>query len=68
MPIVYTEVDVDLEDFSTEDILEELEQRDVAFVGNNKLLIQNIYDAQQLGKNIQSLLDQLFWNTIGRIN
>lgn len=69
MATIYTEVqvDVDLHDFDTDDLLEELEQREVAVPMHNKQLIQLIYEARQLGKDYQTLLDQLIYESIGRI-
>lgn len=61
------QVDVDLDEFSTDDLVEELENRDIAFVGSNKQLILKMYHAQQLGKDITPMLNELYWITIGRI-
>lgn len=68
MATIYQEIDVDLDDFDTNDLLEEIEKRDITFAGDNKLLIQKMYNAQQLGQDIQPLLNELYWNTIGRIS
>jgi DNA phosphorothioation-dependent restriction protein DptG len=69
MAIIYTEVevDVDLYDFETNDLIEELERRDVVVGQENKDLILKIYESQSLGKDIQPLLNELYWNTLGRI-
>lgn len=69
MAIIYTEVevDVDLDDFDTFDLIDELERRDVAMAMQNKQLIQQIYEARQLGKDYQKLLDDLIYETIGRL-
>lgn len=69
MPTLCTEVqvDVDLTDFDTDDLLEELEQREVAVPMHNKQLILQIYQARQLGRDYQKLLDQLIYEAIGRI-
>jgi hypothetical protein len=69
MATIYTEVevDVDLHDFDTFDLIDELERRDVAVAMQNKQLIQQIYEARQLGKDYQKLLDDLIYETIGRL-
>lgn len=69
MATIYTEVevDVDLDDFDTFDLIDELERRDVAMAMQNKQLIQQIHEARQLGKDYQKLLDDLIYETIGRI-
>lgn len=69
MTTIYTEVavDIDLDEFSTDDLVEELENRDVVFLSSSKHLILQMYESQQLGKDIQPLLNQLYWSTLGRI-
>lgn len=67
MAAIYTEVDVSLHDFDTDELLEELEQREVTVPMHNKQLIQQIYEARQLGKDYQMLLDRLIYESIGRI-
>jgi hypothetical protein len=69
MATIYTEVEVDVEldDFDTDDLIEELERRDVAVGLENKSIIQRMYEDQQMGNDIQPLLNQLYYTTIGRI-
>jgi hypothetical protein len=68
---IYTEVEVDvnLSDFETDDLLEELESRGagVAEFGDGKLVLQAIYENRRLGKDYQQELDQLIWLGLGRI-
>lgn len=72
MPTVYTEVEVDvsLEDFDDEDLIDELERRGLgAEVSNNSTaseLIQEIYQKRRLGKDFESELDQLIYQVTGR--
>ena len=67
---VEVEVDVDLEDFDTEDLVDELERRDrrVFNIGDIKLLVQSIYDKRRLKQDYQEDLTNLIWETIGRIS
>ena len=72
MATVYTEVEVDvsLEDFDDEDLIDELERRGLgAEVSNNSTaseLIQEIYQKRRLGKDFESELDQLIYQVTGR--
>ena len=67
---VEVEVDVDLGDFDTEDLVDELESRDRrAFnIDDVKLLVQSIYDKRMLKQDYQEDLTNLIWETIGRIS
>jgi hypothetical protein len=75
MPTVYTEVevDVDLEDFDDDDLVEELERRGLDL--NNKYisgdemqaLITRVWQLRREGRDYQQELDQLIWYGIGRI-
>jgi hypothetical protein len=68
---VYTEVevDVDLGDFDTDDLIEELESRGagVSGFGDGKELLVKIYENRRLGKDYQQELDQLIWMGLGKI-
>jgi hypothetical protein len=73
MPTVYTEVevDVDLVDFDTEDLLEELESRGSLPVErdiNAKELIEKIWIKRRLGNHdYQDELDKLIYAVLGKI-
>jgi hypothetical protein len=69
---VYTEVevDVDIGDFDTDDLLEELEQRgslppegDI----NAKELVEQMYYLHRQGQDCTHLLDRLFYSVLGKI-
>jgi hypothetical protein len=62
------EVDVDLSDFETDDLIEELESRGAGTLeyGDGKEVLQSIYEKRRLGQNYQSELDQLIWLGLGR--
>ena len=63
------EVDVDLSDFDTDDLIEELESRGsgTGEFGDGKELLQVIYENRRLGKDYQTELDQLIWLGLGRV-
>jgi hypothetical protein len=70
---VYTEVevDVDLGDFDTDDLLEELESRGALPVDNNvdaKSILESIWLKRRLGRtDYQTEIDQLIYAGLGRI-
>jgi hypothetical protein len=63
------EVDVDLSDFDTDDLIEELESRGsgVMDYGDGKEVLQSIYEKRRLGKDYQTELDQLIWLGLGKV-
>ena len=71
MPTVYTEVEVDvsLEDFDDEDLMEEMERRGLGaevHASTASELIQEIYQKRRLGKDFETELDQLIYQVTGR--
>ena len=70
MPLVYkeVEVDIDLEDFDTDELIDELERRGTGVMdyGNGTEVLQTIYDKRRLGLDYQKELDQLIWLGLGR--
>ena len=67
---IYTEVevDVDLSDFDTDDLIEELENRGAgaADYGDGKEVLEAIHEKRRLGKDYQQELDQLIWLGLGK--
>ena len=68
---IYTEVevDVDLGDFDTDDLVEELESRSsgVLGYGDGKDVLRSIYEKRRLGQDYQFELDALIYLGLGRI-
>jgi hypothetical protein len=68
---IYTEVevDVDLSDFETDDLIEELESRGSAVTeyGDGKEVLQSIYEKRRLGQDYQTELEQLIWLGLGKV-
>jgi hypothetical protein len=68
---VYTEVevDVDISDFETDDLIEELERRGEAIMdhGDGKEVLRIIYEKRRLGKDYQAELDQLLYIGLGKV-
>jgi hypothetical protein len=67
MPTV--EVDVELSDFETEDLIKELQQRGHGVVDLTKdgPLINVIFHKRRAGQDFSQELDDLIYNTIGRV-
>ena len=64
---IYTEVEVDLSDFDTEDLIEELESRGKNYaMGNSAELIDKIFQLRRLGKNFDKELDEYLYIQTGR--
>jgi hypothetical protein len=64
---VYTEVDVDLSEFDTTDLVEELETRGIATgYGDSKELIEQIWMKRRLGKDFTEDIDKLLYTVLGR--
>ena len=68
---IYTEVevDVDLTDFETDDLIEELESRGAGATdyGDGKEILLSIYEKRRLGKDYQTELEQLIWLGLGKV-
>ena len=68
---IYTEVevDVDLSNFDTDDLIEELESRGsgVMDYGDGKEILQVIYEKRRLGQDYQIELEQLIWLGLGKV-
>jgi hypothetical protein len=69
---VYTEVEVDVNigDFETDDLLEELEERGALPPEGNinaKELVEQIYYLRRQGQPWEHLMDDLMYAVIGRI-
>jgi hypothetical protein len=71
MALIYkeVEVDIDLEDFDTDELIEELERRGTGTVeyGNGTEVLQTIYEKRRLSLDYQKELDQLIWLGLGKI-
>lgn len=67
---VWTTVDVELDDFSDDDLKEEMERRGLGaevLASTATELIESIYLKRRLGKEYQTELEQLIYQTIGKI-
>ena len=62
-------VDVNLSEFDTDDLIEELESRGAVAgeFGDGKEILQAIHEKRRLGRDYQTELDQLIWLGLGKI-
>ena len=66
--MTYVTVDVDLSDFDTGELVEELESRGEVIGGyDNANLVNAIYEKRRLGQDYQTELDALIYEVTGRI-
>ncbi len=63
------DVDIDMEDFDTAELVQELERRGAGATdyGDGKDILKAIYEKRRLGKDYQADLDQLIWMGLGRV-
>lgn len=64
---ITTEVEVDISEFDTDDLITELKSRDSDYVHGNNGLIEKIWILRRQGRDYQVELDELIYNTIGKI-
>jgi hypothetical protein len=75
MPTVYTEVEVDVElnDFDDQDLIDELERRgldlNTKFVDGDDMreILTQLWHRRRTGQDYQQQLDQLIWYGIGKV-
>lgn len=69
MPVIYTEVevDVDLSDFDTDDLLDEINRRNKTSPTTIQCLVTKIYELKRTNQNYEAELDQLIYDVIGRM-
>lgn len=66
--MAYVEVEVDLSDFDTEELLDELELRGAespSFAYSE--LVRKIYEKRRLNQDYQKELDELIYSAVGKI-
>ena len=65
--MAYVEVEVDLSDFDTQELLDELESRGEKFSYDGETLVRKIYEKRRLNQDYQKQLDELIYSSIGKI-
>jgi hypothetical protein len=73
MPYVSVDVDVDLADFDTDDLIQELERRGLDYnttgVDANEArdMLGQVYQLRRTGQDHQAALDQLIYYVLGKM-
>ena len=67
MAYVTVEVDVDLSEFSDQDLIDELETRNGGALDNNVDLIRQIYELHRINQDYSKQLNELFYTILGRV-
>ena len=75
MPYVYKEVEVkiDIDDFDTDELIEELERRGIDYNTNGvdgdemRSVLEQVWQRRRQGQDYQQELDQLIWGVLGRV-
>jgi hypothetical protein len=67
--MTYVTVDVDLSEFDTEDLIEELHSRGEmpGFNADTNEMLNEIFNLRRLGKDYDSILDQYLYQKLGRV-
>ena len=67
--MTYVTVDVDLSEFDTEDLIEELHSRGEmpGFNADTDEMLNQIYQLRRLGKDYDSVLDAYLYHKLGRV-
>lgn len=71
---VDVDVDVGLENFDTDDLIDELERRGSDYNTQgvdgdlNRDILQQIWSKRRMNQPFEAELDQLIWNVVGRIS
>jgi hypothetical protein len=73
MPYVTVDVDVDLTDFDTDELVQELSSRGYDYNTNGvdadaaRVMLEQVYQARRSNEPYQTQLDQLIWAVLGRM-
>ena len=67
--LIHTEVEVNLDQFEDEDLIDELKDRGrlTQLTDSSKELLETIYQKRRLGKDYQTELDTLIFNVLGKL-
>jgi hypothetical protein len=73
MPYVSVDVDVDLADFDTDDLIRELDDRGHGYNTDGidgdeaRALLEQVYQLRRTGQKYEAALDQLIYRVLGKI-
>ena len=73
MPYVSVDVDVDLADFDTDELIQELDRRGNDYNTHGvdgdeaRVMLEQVYQLRRSGQNYEAALDQLIYHVLGKI-
>jgi hypothetical protein len=73
MPYVSVDVDVDLADFDTDELIRELDDRGHGYNTHGvdgdeaRVMLEHVYQLRRSGQNYEAALDQLIYHVLGKI-
>lgn len=69
MPTIYKEVeiDVDLDDYDDEDLIEECQRRNIAVYGDADELLTRIWQLRREGRSYDSELEEYIFLKLGKV-
>jgi hypothetical protein len=73
MPYVSVDVDVDLSDFDTDDLIQELDDRGHGYNTHGvdgdeaRSIMEQVYQLRRTGRTYDAALDQLIYHVLGKI-
>jgi len=73
MPYVSVDVDVDLNDFDTDDLIRELDDRGHGYNTHGvdgdeaRVMLEQVHQLRRSGQNYDAALDQLIYHVLGKI-
>jgi len=73
MPYISVDVDVDLDSFDTDELIEELERRGLDYNTEGvdgdeaREYLAKVYQLRRTGQNYDAALDQLIYHVLGKI-
>ena len=63
----YVDVDIDLSEWDTEDLIEELQSREDESYGGEESVLHTIYDKIKLGQSYEQDIRDLIYHKLGKI-
>jgi hypothetical protein len=73
MPYINVDVDVELDEIDTDDLISELDRRGYDYnthgvdADEARALLENVYQLRRTGENYQTDLDKLIYSVLGKI-
>jgi hypothetical protein len=69
----YVSVDIDLDDFDDDDLIEEIERRGLDYntqgvdADEARVMLETVHQLRRTGQNHEAALDQLIYHVLGKI-